>query len=604
MKSFPIDGLDFDEIKSNFIEFLKQDAAYKDYNFDASGISSLINIFAYNAHYIGYYVKMLLNESFIDSATQRETLLSKAKLNGYIPKGVRSARARVILTCDADISQDPEKKSVIIPRGSYFSGANTNNDSRTFYVIDDVICYNREEYNGPNNVRFVRYTSPEFTVYEGVMKKWRFVVNSSEINQRFIIKDATVDIDTLRIDVYNDSNSTEKTEFKLASNLFDLQPDSKVFYISTNEDGYYEIFFGNDQFGAKLGNGNMIEASYLSSKGESGNGCKTMTYVQPPQSIYTRNTTAFFSIFSTNVTEVSNGGMDEETIDDLRFNIPNHYRRQNRIVTESDYRSILLNEFRNIDSINVWGGEKNYTREYGTVFICIKPKYGLTLSGYAREEIEQILTKYGVVGIQQKIVDPEYLKLDINLFVKYNSSVTYKSIGEIESLVYDMAVSYGKEKLDKFDAGLSEVDFLDYIRQSEPSITRIYSTKTMSKDVTIIYRASTEHIVIFGNKIVQGSLKSSVFTYGMNKCSISDDGSGSLWVMSNGDKLINKPIGTIDYENGIVKFILDIDIISDTDYNKTRGLIEFTANPALNDIDTYLNNIIIFNNVNVNVTYA
>jgi hypothetical protein len=604
MKSFPINGLDFDEIKSNFIEFLKQDQAYKDYNFDASGISSLINIFAYNAHYIGYYVKMLLNESFIDSATQRETLFSKAKLNGYVPKGVRSARARVVLTCEADISQDPESKSVVIPRGSYFSGANTNNDSRTFYVVDDVICYNREEYSGPNNTRFVRYTSPEFTVYEGVMKKWKFTVNSSEIGQRFIIKDKTIDIDTLRINVFNDSNSTEKTEFKLASDLFDLQPLSKVFYISTNEDGYYEIFFGNDQFGAKLGNGNMIEASYLSSKGESGNGCKSMTYVQPPQSVYTRNTTAFFSGFSTNVTEVSNGGMDEETIDDLRFNIPNHYRRQNRIVTESDYRSILLSEFRNIDSINVWGGEKNYIRDYGSVFICIKPKYGMTLSGYAREEIKRILTKYGVVGIQQKIVDPEYIKLDINLFVKFNPSMTSKSRGEIEGLIYDRAIAYSKEKLDTFDAGLSEVDFLDYIRQGDPSITRIYSTKTLSKAITLTYRASTEYTVIFGNKITQGSLKSTGFTYGKNKCRFIDDGIGNLWVTVNGKNLMNTPNGSVDYDNGIIKFTLDLDIISDTDFNQTTGLVEFTANPALADIDTYLNNIILFNKIKVNVTHA
>jgi hypothetical protein len=604
MKSFPINGLDFDEIKSNFIEFLKQDQAYKDYNFDASGISSLINIFAYNAHYIGYYVKMLLNESFLDSATQRETLFSKAKLNGYVPKGVRSARARVILTCEADISQDPENKSVVIPRGSYFSGANTNNDGRTFYVVDDVLCYNREEYSGPNNTRFVRYTSPEFTVYEGVMKKWRFVVNSSEINQRFVIKDKTIDIDTLRINVFNDSNSTEKTEFKLASDLFELQPLSNVFYISTNEDGYYEIFFGNDQFGAKLGNGNMIEASYLSSKGESGNGCKSMTYVQPPQSVYTRNTTAFFSGFSTNVVEVSNGGMDEETIEDLRFNIPNHYRRQNRIVTESDYRSILLHEFRNIDSINVWGGEKNYIRDYGSVFICIKPKYGLTLSGYAREEIKQILSKYGVVGMQQKIVDPEYIKLDINLFVKFNPSMTSKSIGEIERIVYDMAMTYSKENLDKFNAGLSDVDFLNYIRQSEPSISRIYDTKTMSKAITFTYCSSTEYTVIFGNKISRGSLKSTGFAYGGNKCNIIDDGNGNLWIMSDGKKLLNKPIGTVDYDDGVIKFTLEIDVVSDTDFNNTKGLIEFTANPALADIDTYLNNIIIFNNVKANVTYA
>lgn len=603
MRSFPINGLDFDEIKANFIEFLKQDQAYKDYNFDASGVSSLINIFAYNAHYIGYYVKMLLNESFLDSATQRETLLSKSKLNGYTPKGVRSARARVTLQCVVEAAQDPEGRSVVIPRGSHFSGANTNNDGRSFYVIDDAICYDRVEFDSEGDP-WVRYTSPQFTVYEGVMKKWRFVVDSTDLSQRFIIKDKTIDIDTLRINVFNDSNSQEKREFSLAGNLFELQPRSEVFYISTNEEGYYEIFFGNNQFGAKLGHGNMVEATYLSSKGESGNGCKIMTYVQPPQSESTRHTTAYFSGFTTTVNEVSNGGMNEETIDDLRFNIPHHYRRQNRIVTESDYRSILLSEFRNIDSINVWGGEKNYIREYGTVFICVKPKLGLKLSGSAREDIERILTKYSVIGMQPKIIDPEYLKLDVNLYVKYNPSKTTKSVGEIEKYVYNRAVAYGKNNLDKFEAGLSEVDFLDYIRQDEPAIYRIYSTKTMFKTLVFSYRTTTEHIVIFGNRIVPGTLKTSGFTYGKYDCTIEDDSEGNVWIMSGGKKPVNKPIGSIDYNRGVVRLVLEIDMISDTDYNGVQGMLKFVAEPELTDIETYLNNIVIFNSVRANVTYA
>jgi hypothetical protein len=603
MQSFPINGLDFDEIKANFIEFLKQDQFYKDYNFDASGISSLINIFAYNAHYIGYYVKMLLNESFLDSATQRESLLSKSKLNGYIPKGMRSARARVTLQCVIEAARDPESRSVVIPRGSFFTGANSNNDSRSFYVIDDIICYDREEFVSEGE-KWVRYTSPQFTVYEGTMKKWRFVVDSSDPLQRFIIKDKTIDIDTLRINVFNDSNSQEKREFSLASNLFELQPLSEVFYVSTNEEGYYEIFFGNNQFGAKLSHGNMIEATYLSSKGETGNGCKIMTYAPPSQSETNRYTTAHFSKFNTVVNEVSNGGMNEETIDELRFNIPHHYRRQNRIVTESDYRSILLSEFRNIDSINVWGGEKNYIREYGTVFICVKPKFGLKLSGSAREDIERILSKYSVVGMQPKIVDPEYLNLDVNLHVKYSPSKTTKSIGEIEKYVYDKAVTYGKNKLDKFEAGLSEVDFLDYIRQDEPSIFRIYSTKTMFKTLVFTYRTTTEHIVIFGNRIVPGTLKTSGFTYGKYRCTIEDDLKGNIWIISDGKKLSIMPIGTIDYNQGVIRLVLEIDMKSDIDYNGIQGELKFTAKPELADIETYLNNIIIFNSIKVNVTYA
>jgi hypothetical protein len=602
--SFPINGLDFNEIKANFIEFLKQDPTYRDYNFEASGINSLINIFAYNAHYIGYYVKMLLNESFIDSAVRRETLLSKAKLNGYIPRGMRSARAKVILKCSAGIDQEPDNKSVIIPRGSYFSGANAENDRRIFYVIDDIICTEREEYF-KNDEHRVRYTSPEFTVYEGALKKWRFKVDANDPNQRFVIKDDSIDIDTLRISIFDNENSTEKREFSLANNLFKIDALSEVFYLSTNEEGYYEIFFGNDQFGKKLSNGNVIEAVYLSTKGESGNGCKSLVFVKPQRIDPTRTTVILFSEFSTIVTETSNGGMQSETIDEMRFNIPHHYRRQNRIVTESDYKSILLSEFRNIDSISVWGGEKNFIKDYGTVFVCMKPKQGLKLSGSAREDVKKILEKYGVVGTKFKIVDPEYLIIDVTIFAKFSQSRTTKSIGELQKYVFERAMQYSSEKLDRFDVGLSEVDFLDYIREEEPSITRIYSTKKMSKILEFTYRTSNEYVVFFGNKVKPGSLVSSEFDYGHQKCRIIDDMQGNLWIVdSNNTKVLNHPIGTIEYEKGLLRVILDLDITSGDNTDITRGTMEFTAVPEIPDIETYLNNIIIFNNVVVNVDYA
>lgn len=603
METIHINGLDFEEIKKNFIEFLKKDQAYKDYNFEASGINSLLNIFAYNAHYIGFYVKMLLNESFIDSAMKRETLLSKAKLNGYIPKNVRSSRAKIKLSCAVEINQDPESKSVIIPRGSHFTGTNTNKDGRSFYVIDDVICYDREEYEG-NGKQYVKYTSPEFLVYEGSLKKWRFIVDSRDAFQRFVIKDKSIDIDTLRINVYDDEFSTNKKEFILARDLFKITPSSNVFYVSTNEDGFYEIFFGNNQFGKKLDHGNLVEAVYISSSGESGNGCKSMVYVKPPQSDITRYTTAFFDIFDVKVIEPSHGGLGEETIEELRFNIPHHFRRQNRIVTESDFKSILLSEFRNIDSINVWGGEKNHIRKYGSVFICIKPKYGLKLTGSARREIEKILEKYSVIGMKPIIVDPDYLFLDVKIVVKFDPSKTSKSVGEIEKYVHLKAVEYGQNKLDRFDSGLSEVDFLDYIRKGEPSIIRIYSIKTMTKEMMLKYRDSTEHVIFFGNKIIPNSLKSSKFKYGKHNCEIRDE-KGSLFILDeNGKKVLEKPLGTIDYEKGIIKIIIDLDIVSEYDYDGILGKIKFTAKPELDDIETFENNILLFNTIEVKASYA
>lgn len=594
----PIAGLDFSEIKSNFIEYLKGDQFYKDYNFQGSGINALINILAYNTHYIGYYVKMALNESFIDSATKRNTLMSKAKLNGYTPKGKKCARAGVTLQVSMEPNQEPPTKGLIVPRGSSFSGSNSSSDTRSFYVLDDQVIYKDMVTSTPT---VVRYKSKEFTVYEGTQHTWRFVVDKTVNNQRFIIEDPDVDISTIRVDVYPTKNSTEKTEYLLAANIFEVTPKSTVFYISANDRGLYEIFFGNNQFGADVSHGNMIHVYYISSHGTGGNGCSSMVYQKPPENI-SRYTTGNYSIFTTEVISPSSGGCDEETIEELRFNIPGHFRHQNRTVVDNDYRSLLLSEYRNIDSVNVWGGEKSYYRDYNTVYVSIKPKIGLSLNGAAKAEIEALLERYGVVNKQVKLVDPEYLRLSVDFQVKYKPQTTSMSIGEIERRVLELAESYNQTMLDRFEAGLSEVDFLDYIRSEIPAIHRIYTTKTMTKDCIIQYKTNTEHVILFGNAIVPGTIKSTTIEYGKRLCTIEDDGAGSMWIMSNGEKVIVNRIGSVDY-SGIVRITMNIDFKTEVDYGQS-GLISITATPAKPDIDTYLNNIVIIDRTSAGVTYA
>lgn len=596
LTNFPIKGLDFSEIKKNFITFLKNDSQFSDYNYEASGISSLINILAYNAHYIGFYVKALLGESFLDSATQRNTLFSRAKWNGYVPKNKRAARSEITLEIKTTVDNEPLSKSISIPKNSMFSGANSQSDSRSFYLLDDVVCYSRR-VEGDN----VFYTSPTFTVYEGTSRTWRFIKDTSIKNQRFLLQDTTIDIDTIRVEVYTDEENCRP--FILATNLAEINASSEVFYLSSTIENAYEIFFGDNIFGKNVNNGDIISVTYISTNGSTGNGCKQMVF---QRSYDDTEQISQYTHFTTRVESVSSGGLSEETIDELKFNIPYHYRRQNRAVVEGDYRAILLSEFRDIDSISVWGGEKNFTKDFNSVYISIKPKIGLTFNASTKKEIENLLKKYSVVNKSVKLVDPEYLKVSIDFYAKFNQRSTSSSSGTIEKQVLALAKTYNDTMLDRFENGLSDVDLLNYIKSRIPSLTRIYTKKTLSKDKLFQYGSATENAILFGNSILPGSLKSSSLLYGNNYCVVTDcdeDGNLYLCYSSDGTKLLDTPVGSLVYSTGVVKVMLSFYFTATRDY-ETAGILKFTAEPDSPDIDTYLNNIVIIDSVRAHISYA
>lgn len=334
-----VQSLDFPEIKSNFIKFLKGDPNYQDFNFNASGIGTILNISSYQTHYLGFFVKMLMDEAFIDSAHTKQALLSHAKKSSYIPKGYQSAKAQVLLSINTTTAQEPSTHNIQIPRGSTFKSVNDSQDTRVFTILDGSTIYTRT-VDGTN----VTYTSEPLTIYEGTVKTWNFVADSSVTNQMFVIKDNNIDIDTIRVKVFENPTSTTFTEFVIASDVLNLTPESEVFFLSTDENGYYQLFFGNDVFGVQPGNGNSIQVDYISTNGESGNGSKIFQYA-PTSSTYTS--------FTVTTQSVSQGGAAPQSIEELRFAIPQARKRQNRLLTASDYHSILLDEFRNIESINV-----------------------------------------------------------------------------------------------------------------------------------------------------------------------------------------------------------------------------------------------------------
>lgn len=580
MRNLPIQSLQFDEIKQNLKDFLKGNTRYKDFNFEASGISTLLNLLAYNTHYIGYFVKMMLDESFVDSAHTREALLSHAKRTGYMPKNRKSASASVVLTINTNLSDEPSSRSISVERGATFTATNSAQDSRTFTVLNGTTIYNRIVY-GSN----VQYTSGEIDIHEGALKSWNFLVDGSINNQRFIIRDPNADIDTLRVYVRENASSTNRVEFTLAADIADLNSTANVFFVSTDENGFYQIFFGDGVFGTRPENGNAIEVSYISTNGESGNGAKTFTFNQPSG--------WGFSNFQVTTVSPADGGREVETEDELRFAIPNHNRRQNRLVTEQDFRSILLEEFRNIDSLNVWGGENHTHRDYGKIYISIKPKSSDKLTTLAREQIrDTIVRKKGIVGVDAVFVDPEFIDVSLVIHTKLDMRKTNQTQPEIINLIHGRVNNYNTNHLNKFDSSLSDVTMLSMIKGNDPTFVSLYSKKTLSKTKIHLHNSSATHEVNFGNEITPGSIVSSNVSYSALVVQLEDDGQGNINLVNASTGAIIAPAGGVDYKTGLIEYNLPVFSRVAGFESSVTGELKFTSIPANPDVNTYLNNIV------------
>lgn len=593
-QALAIDGLDFTEIKNNFISYLRSQTVngvevYKDYDFTASGISTLLNILSYNTHYIGYYVKMLLNESFLDSIVKRESALSKAKLIGYIPKGKTSAKINLRLSVDVDSSAQPSSRSILIPKGTSFVSANSNLDQRIFYTLEDMFIKNITVVDNET----VNYTSDVFTVYEGSLSEWKFLIDYSLDRQRFIIQSKDIDIDTLKVFV-NPFGRTDGDEYLQSSDLFEVTSTSKVYYLTTNEDGYYEIFFGNNIFGFFPENQSTVVVNYMNTNGSSGNGAKRFTF-NVPQDIPTEYNISNWDDFEILIEEgdLSIGGADQESLESIKFNIPHFFKRQNRIVTELDYRGLLLSEFPNIESINVWGGEKGYYRDYGKIHISIKPYYADKLTGTAKEKIkEKLINKYCVIGMEPVFEDPEFIDVSVDVYAKIDPTKTNKSPGEIEREINDVILEYNRTTLNVFDNSLSDVNMLQNI-MSNSAIKSCYTKKSLTKTYQFLYSAGVEHIILIGNPIEQ-NIYSDYFTYGEDQCYYKDDLDGKLYIYkkTTNQKLLTKNFGYIEYDKGVIHFTFpEFAYMTDSNFGNS-GYITFSAIPTNPDIESFLANII------------
>lgn len=579
-KNLSIKNLDFDTLKDSLKDFLKSQDEFSDYNFEGSGLTVLLDTLAYNAHITGYYTHMLANEAFVNSASQASSMNSHAKGVNYIPQSKQSSRATVTI---AYVGGTAQPNNFYIPRGTEILSNKNNQDNRKFILTDDLYIDNAGDNITPN------YISPELEIFEGSYSELFYTFDALQLDQRFIINDDTIDIKSLQLRVYENQGDTDFETWNLATDLMEINSTSKVYFISVNEDNLYEVFFGNGVYGIKPSNNNFIEMSYVSTSGEAGNGANIFNLTLPVDDWTTEITTI----------KDSDGGLERETVEDLRFNIPYHFRRQNRLVTTDDYKNIILTEYRNVNSINVWGGEDNQPVTYGQVFVCIKPKFGTVLSNTGKDLIKSLVRRYNMPTIDIQIIDPEYLYINLQVETIYNPLLTTKVDGEIQTLVNDAIAEYDSDVLTKFNALYSSANLANYISDKDASILSTQTMPQFERHTVIIMNATNALSINFLNEIAVDTVYSNYFTFRLNQSQLYDV-NGVLKVryldpVTDTWKVYElEDFGTVDYTTGIVE-VFGVEF--NGFYGDDTDFILY-ATPVDRDFRTRLNNIIAINKVN------
>ena len=437
--------LDFDTIKSNLKDYFRGQTEFTDYDFDGSGLSLLLDVLAYNTHYLSFYLNMVANEMFLDSATQRDSIVSLAKQLGYTPRSKTGASVQLDLSMEQNSSsQIPD--FVKIPAYTQFSVTSLGK-TYTFYTLEDKIIVWTGDALGSNRL----FTANNILAKQGAKLVKEFTVTGN-IDQRFILDNIDIDTTTISIRVKDNSASSSYDTYKKYDGLIVLDSTSLYYFITEAEDKSYEISFGDGIYGKEVTAGNVITVDYLTTDGIDANGLTGLSLSSESQDWgeSTNGTTASVDVAVT-TPSASTGGGDIEGLDSIKFLAPRSFQHQNRAVTADDYKAILNSEFSNIASLRVWGGEQEETRAYGKVFIAIKPLYGEQLTIEDKSVITTILNKYKVIGIETDIKDPDYIGLKVDSIVKYNPTLTTEKMGTIQYKAVQAIKSYNKNRLGRFD---------------------------------------------------------------------------------------------------------------------------------------------------------
>ena len=578
-----VSALEFEQIRSSIKNYIKTKTDFKDYDFEGSNLSMLIDILTYNTMYTSYNVNMSVNELNLDTAVLRDNIVSIAKRLGYNPNSYTSAKIEVNCTVVNDNNFD----SIKIKPGVLFV-ASANGKNYKFVVRDTVELDSR----GKSSVTF-----ENLELIEGTDFSITYTVDTSNEHQRFFVPNSFVDSDTIRAFVIADPSTNIEEEYERKNTIVDVTAESKIFFVEEVQDQKYEIIFGDDTFGRKLKNGEVIRLQYIVSGGSQANGIKIFDFVGQIYGTRFSPTPIENLIMLSNISykinsEFSDGGSEFESIRSIKYAAPRYYASQERAVTLTDYDTIIRQIYSNADLINVVGGESLSPPRFGQVFIYIKPVVGENVSFGQKQKIKNELKKYKVGSITTQIIDKDNADVHLTIKIHYDSTKTRKTISELQSLISNVILLYAKEKeFDKFGGLYSNSELICKIKDIDKSIQFVTILVYLQKTVEVFSNQEHKYFVDFFTKLKTKTISeyyvisepfcavgysTPVYLAAVGNC----DYTGDLNLYSLDRRLITPKVGKVNPQTGEIEFTMNMCQTTPINIAVIPDVIEIPFGPA------------------------
>ena len=588
-----ISELDFENIKGSLKRFLSNQNEFKDYDFEGSSMAILLDLLAYNTHYLAYNANFVANEMFMDTAQLRSSVASLAKLVGYTPNSARSPIADLKL-----VINDGTGATITIPAGTKFA---TTVDGLT-YTFVSIADKTIQPVDGI-------YTCQSLEVYEGTYVSYNYTFDSSDIDQRFLIPSDRADSTTISVAVQNSASDTTSSTYTKATSITELDGTSKVFFLQEAEDGQFEIYFGDGVIGKALEDGNIINISYVVTNKTEANGATSFSL---------SGSISGFNDVTLTVNSSAQGGGEPETLQSIKTNASNFYSAQDRAVTTEDYKTKVKQLYANTQSVSAWGGEDNDVPFYGRVYLSILPTSGSNLTDSTKDRIVKDLKKFSVASVTPVIIDPEITDIVLTTTVKFDQKTTTKVADTIKSNVITTITNYNANTLQSFDTMFRHSKLTGLIDDTDNSILSNITTIQLRKSFTPTIGSSTKYSINFANPLYNphsghamaggGILSSTGFKIDGNTTDVfflDDDGNGNVrrYKMDGSVRsYANSTQGTINYSTGLV----EVNSLNVSNIENIRGaastVIEVTVKPNSNDIVPIRNQVLDIDVANSSVT--
>ncbi len=595
-----ITEFDFDDVKDNLKVFLKGQSEFKDYDFEGSGMNIMLDILAYNTHYLGFNANMLANEMFLDSASLRSSVVSHAKTLGY---EIQSARAPI---ATVNVALTTTSSSKTMPAGTAFS--TTVDDVSFQFVTSEAITQ-----TGSGGA--VTFTNVK--IYEGTYITTKYLADTSSVEQRFLLPDSRSDTTTLTVKVQNSASDSTTTTYTKATDISQLTSSSSVYYLQEVENGRQEIYFGDGNISKSLSDGNIVILQYVVTNKTAANGASSFT---APSSID--------GVSTITVTTVNNasGGSEPESLASIKLQAPLDYASQGRAVTSDDYITYTKKLFPNTQAVSVWGGEDGgfdpatgitSVPEYGKVFISIRNTTGQNLTDTEKSQLVTDLGKYKVASVTPVIVNAETTFVILGVTFQYDSNTTTKTVNDLETEISTTISNYNSNNLQDFNKPFRHSQLTGVIDDTDNSILSNVTTVTLGKFITPVTSEATAYTLSFDNAFFHphdghnsaagGITASTGFSIeaGTLEYFLDDDGSGNIriyYLVAGVRTYYDVTAGTIDYTNGEIKLNpIKITSVSNVD-GSTSTKFRVTVLPNSNDIVPVRNQLLELDLTNTTVS--